>query len=66
MSATIYQFVPKPNPNRDVLDRIHGVQANVPLPDAIIGGHPCIDPSIPYGGAGIDGMSFTAPDSDSA
>jgi len=25
MSAQIILFVPKPNPNRDVLDRLHGV-----------------------------------------
>lgn len=40
MTAKIIQFVPRPNPNRDALDRINGVPANVSVHGTIVAGGP--------------------------
>jgi hypothetical protein len=59
MSAQIIQFVPKPNRDRSVQDSTKGwtLQPDLTWKKNEI---------IPFGGAGIDGMTFTAPDSDPA
>jgi hypothetical protein len=59
MTAEIIQFVPKPNRDRSVQDSTKGwtLQPDLTWKKNEI---------IPFGGAGIDGMTFTAPDSDPA
>lgn len=69
MSAQIIMFVPRPNPKRELIGEYRADYS--PLsPQQIAKPDPALDElyrnSIPYGGAGIDGMPYIAPEKDPA
>ena len=56
------EMSPHQSHNDAILDRLHGIPANVERNGSVVGA----PINVPYGGQGIDGMVFTAPDKDPA